>query len=592
MSVTDADPGSVAALVRARDRSAALPALWLLLVLAGLAYGLGAYPFFEPDEGRNAEVAREMVTTGDYLVPHLLGLPYLDKPVLLFAADALSFRLLGTSELAARLPLLLFTLATAALVGSFARRLFGPAASWIAATAALAMPLAVAFSRTVIFDAALTTFLTLALIAFYRAVEERAAGRRAAAWSALAWLAMGFGVLTKGPVALAVVLLIAVPYALWRRSGVAVWLPLGPVLFLAVVVPWVAVMASRVPGYLDYVLVSETWRRMTTSQFQRTGPVWYFLPSLLIGALPWSFVVLGAARPLIARDAAGRRDPRVVFLLLWIALPFVLFSLSQSKRPQYILPLLPAVALLATAALQRNRDRRDWQDPQASRHRPPVGMRTGAAAWIALGVLLVAAGTIGPARPGVPAELAAPLRHACLGWGALALAGGIAAWLAAGRREVAVVALAFPALALPLVLVPVLRDSSPLYSSRELARTVAPYLAPGDRVVGVWAYPASLPFYLGRSVLVAGTSGRELTSNAISDSYARWLAAPGTPLRPLAWWRGALAACSPPSLFVLHTRDLENRAVLEAAGVPLRFADGSYVAYGPCRPRGAAAGTR
>src|SRR5262249_38151711 len=167
----------------------------------------------EPDEGRNAEVAREMVATGDYLVPHLDGLPYLDKPVLFFTLDALALKLLGPSELAARLPSLLSALATAALVAWVAARLFGPA------PAASAAPLAVAFSRTVIFDSLLTFFVTLGLIACFFAVEARAAGRSAVAWSALAWAAMGLGVLTKGPVALAVVLLPAIPYALWRRAG-------------------------------------------------------------------------------------------------------------------------------------------------------------------------------------------------------------------------------------------------------------------------------------------------------------------------------------------------------------------------------------
>ena len=568
-------------LARTRVRtSTLLLAAWFALLLSALAYQLGGYPLLEPDEGRNAEIAREMVATGDYLVPHLDGLPYLDKPVLFFSLDALALKLLGPSELAARLPALLFTLATAALVAWFAARLFGRESAWIAATAAAAAPLAVAFSRTVIFDSLLTFFVTLGLVACWFAVEARIAGRSAVAWSALAWVAMALGVLTKGPVALAVVLLPGLSYALWRRAGgalCALWmplrLPLGPLLFLALLLPWIWAMSKEVPEFLHYALVSETWRRMTTDQFERTGPIWYFLPSLLVGALPWSFVALGAGRRLAGRDAAGRRDPRGVFLLLWLALPFVLFSLSHSKRPQYVLPLLPAVALLVAAA---------WRGERAE-GRPLPGARAGAGAWIGMGALLVATAFFASRIPKLPAGQAGPVARGLLAWGLAALLAGIGAWLGASRRETALVALSLPALAMPLFLTPLLQRIGDSFSSRDVAAAVAPYLSPEVEVVGVRAFPTSLPFYLGRTILVAGPRGRELTSNYIIDSYPRWLEAPGTPLRSLEWWPGALAACRRPMLFVAHAEDRTNRAALAAAGLLLRYEDADFAAYGPCQ---------
>jgi 4-amino-4-deoxy-L-arabinose transferase-like glycosyltransferase len=553
----------------------------------GLAFQLGDSPLLEPDEGRNAEIAREMVATGDYLVPHLDGLPYLDKPVLFFAVDALAIRLLGPTELAARLPALLFALATAALVAGFAVRLFGREvahAASIAGTAAAAAPLAVAFSRTVIFDSMLTFLITLALIAFYLAIEERAAGRGALAWSALAWVAMALGVLTKGPVALVVVLLVVVPYSLWRRAGRALWYPLGPLLFLGLILPWVWAMSRQVPEFLHYALVSETWRRLTTDQFERTGPIWYFLPCLLVGTLPWSFVVLGAWRRLGLRDAGGRLDPRLVFLLLWLALPFLLFSLSHSKRPQYILPLVPAVALLLTAAW-RGEDRR-----------PLPGVRAGAWAWTGLGLVLLAAGFALPRLHGIhgldklPAGQGATVARAALAWGLAALLGGIGAWLGAARKEAALIALALPAVAMPFLFAPALRTVGDDFSSRDLAAAIAPHLGPGVLVVGVRAYPTALPFYLGRTILVTSPRGRELTSNYIIDSYPKWLGAPATPLRTLEWWRGALASCAPPMLFVVHSRDREERAVLTGAGLPLRHADNDFAVYGPCTAARAAGG--
>jgi 4-amino-4-deoxy-L-arabinose transferase-like glycosyltransferase len=335
----------------ARAWRRALP--WLLLA-AALAWGLGAYPLLDPDEGRNAEVAREMMASGDFVLPRLDGLPYLDKPVLFFAADALAQRALGANEAAARLPSLLFALATAALTGWFAGRLFGRRARPIAALAALAAPLPIAFARTVIFDSMLTFFVVLALCAFYLAVEARAARRAAAGgssglgWTVLAWGAMGLGVLTKGPVALAVPLLAAAPFAIVRRASRAVWHPLGFAVLALAVAPWIWAVSLQVPEFLHYALVVETFRRVTTPEMNREGPVWVFLPFLIAGALPWSVLVLAGWRRSVWPRGAGRRlDPPRLYLLLWIALPLALFSLSHSKRPQYILPLLPAVALLA-----------------------------------------------------------------------------------------------------------------------------------------------------------------------------------------------------------------------------------------------------
>jgi 4-amino-4-deoxy-L-arabinose transferase-like glycosyltransferase len=566
-----------------RRTSRLLLTAWFAFLLAALAFRLGGYPLLDPDEGRNAEVAREMASTGDYRVPRLDGLPYLDKPVLFFAVDALAIRALGPTELAARLPSLLFALATAGLTAAFAARLFGGETAWVAGTAAAATPLSVAFARTVIFDSMLTFFVTLALAAFYLAIEEKreekVAGRRGApiwAWSTLAWVAIALGVLTKGPVALTVPLLVAVPYALWRRAGRALLYPLGPVLFLGLVLPWVWAMSRQVPEYLHYTLVTETWHRMTTDQFERTGPFWYFLPCLLVGALPWSFVILGARRHFRLRGEDGRRDPRIVFLLLWLALPLVLFSLSHSKRPQYVLPLLPAVALLVAAAWRR-------ADPRS----PLPGLRAGAWAWVGLGALLLVASFVLPGRHALPPDQVGPIARAALVWGVTSILGGIGAWLAAGRlsagrREWAVVALALPAATLPFLFVPVLGELGDAFSSRDLAAAVAPQLAPGVEVVGVRVYPTSLPFYLQRTILVAGPRGRELTSNYIIDSYSKWLAAPATPLRPLEWWQGALAACDHPMLFVVHSEDRPNRAILAGAGLPLRYADDELAAYGPC----------
>src|SRR2546430_4063363 len=146
----------------------------LLLVVAMLFVHLGGYPLLDPDEGRNAEVGREMAATNDYVMPRLDGLPYLDKPIVYFAAEAAAMEVLGPTEVAARLPAFLFTIAGAAFLWWFARRVWGSDEAFIAAIVFLATPLAVAFSRTVIFDAALALFITTATAFFYLACEDGA----------------------------------------------------------------------------------------------------------------------------------------------------------------------------------------------------------------------------------------------------------------------------------------------------------------------------------------------------------------------------------------------------------------------------------
>ncbi len=275
---------------------------WLVVVAVVSTWTLGGYPLVEPDEGRNAEVAREMAGTGDFVLPHLNGLPYLDKPVVFFAAGAASIEVLGANEFAARLPSMLFALATVALVGWFGMILFGAEAGLVAALAALTAPLTVAFSHIVIMDSTLSFFVVLAIVSFHQAVERRreTSGGRWLPWTLVAWAAVGIGVLTKGPVALAVPLLVATPYGLWKRAGRAVWHPLGVLVMALIVAPWVWAVSQVIPDFLSYVVLTETVARMTSDELRRSQPFWFFIPVMLAGPSP------GGSR---RRAACGRRVP-------------------------------------------------------------------------------------------------------------------------------------------------------------------------------------------------------------------------------------------------------------------------------------------
>ncbi|MDQ3282935.1 MAG: glycosyltransferase family 39 protein, partial [Acidobacteriota bacterium] len=399
--------------------------LWLVAVVCAIAVHLGGYPLFDADEGRNAEVGREMAATNDYVMPRLDGLPYLDKPIVYFAAEAAVMEVLGATEVAARLPAYLFTLATAALLFWFARRVWGGETPYVVAIVFLSMPLVIAFARTVIFDSALTFFTTAALIAFWLAIEERNSR-----WSLLAWLAMGFAMITKGPVTFILVLVVALPYA-WRRKAVRVLFPiLGIVLFVAVCAPWVYGVTQVVPEFLRYVLVTETAARMATSELKRTGPPWYFIPYLIGGALPWALLALTNPKKF------RRTDPALTYWLLAIVIPFVFFSISQSKRPQYILPLMPSLALVIA---------RLW---------PELRTRATAIVLTSIGAILLA-GSFFLHHTKMKPELAAVADETAIAFGLAFAIGGVIA-LVAKRRELVLIALSLPVIVLPLAANPLL----------------------------------------------------------------------------------------------------------------------------------------
>jgi 4-amino-4-deoxy-L-arabinose transferase-like glycosyltransferase len=308
---------------------------------------LTARPLFNPDEGRYAEIPREMLSTGDWVVPHLNGLAYIEKPPLQYWATAASLCLLGPSEFAARLYSALTALATILLVGSAARRLWGQDAAWRAAAVLSGMFMFVVLGQLLTLDMSLTFYMTVSLAAFLLAQQAA----RPRYWMILAWAAAGFGVLTKGLVAaaipVAVLLLYSVysrDYTPWRRLYAAWGLPL----FLAITVPWHWLAARRLPDFLEFFFVHEHLARYLTPIADRQEPWWFFGGVFLAGSMPWTLPalrVLGGGWRRRSPAVGGKFQP-TVFLWIWVVFIGVFFSLSDSKLMPYILPAMPALALL------------------------------------------------------------------------------------------------------------------------------------------------------------------------------------------------------------------------------------------------------
>ncbi len=380
----------------ASDRVAAGSPHWVwlgLLVLALVAGGLLfpnlSYPLMEPDEGRYAEIAREMVRSGDWVVPTLNHQAYLDKPPLFYWLAAGCLRLFGAHTWVVRLvpSLAAFVLILATYL--LGRRIVGGRAAFLAALLLSLTAGLVHCGRFLILDSLLTLFVSLSLFAAYQAVRRPRLRWR---WWLTAGVCCGLGVLTKGPVALVLFLPPVAAHA-WLHRGAARlslrrWLALGGVA-LAVAVPWYAAIAVRDPAFARYFFIEQNVRRFLSEDYH-ASPAWFYLPVVLVGCLPWVGLLFPAGAFLLSRDRGVRslRTPALGFFLLWAGWCLLFFSLSRGKLPPYILPALPALTMLVGCYLERLLFAREERLFQKARQQLPwMGVVFLAAAWLAIDAL-------------------------------------------------------------------------------------------------------------------------------------------------------------------------------------------------------------
>ena len=339
-----------------------LLALLLLAVLL-LVLEPGKVPLFEPDEGRYAEIPREMLASHDFVTPRLNGVLYFEKPPLYYWTVAASMALLGPTEFAVRLPGKLAAVSTVLLAVAFARRRWGARTGFLAGLILATSLLLVALARIALIDPMLSAALSAATFAFVAFAEGDAAGDGRRAGRALYGFhaACAAAILLKGLVGIVLpggsIVLWALATGRWRTLGRV--FSRGPLLlFFALAVPWHFAMALRHPDFLRFYFVHEHFQRFATTEHRRTGPVVYFVPVLAAGFLPWTgfFGRLREAWPGFSRGAWRARSTEA-FLWTFTLLVFAFFSVSQSKLIPYILPMWPALSVLLALGVERARAR-------------------------------------------------------------------------------------------------------------------------------------------------------------------------------------------------------------------------------------------
>ena len=469
--------------MRAPERGVLLASLLLLLVAVWFEPP-GSW-LAEPDEPRYAEIPREMLATHDFVVPRLNGVPYFEKPPLLYWANAASFAVLGETPFAARLPTRLAGLGTTLLVLFAVGRLWGHRAGLFAAVFFLVSPFAFTFSRLNLTDGVLTFFFTATLVAGYETLQARARGRSTVALSALTGALAAGAFLSKGLIG------IVLPGAIlffWclatRRLPTLSAFLLGPAVpaFLVLVLPWLWLAERRVPGFLHFFFIHEHFQRFATPISSRPGPIYYFVLVFVGGFIPCLSFFFRGLRPM------GRDHPHALFFLIWFAVVFVFFSLSRSKLSPYLFPAFPPAAAFAARGLLRD---------------GPSGRGWGIAAVLS-GILPVAAIAIPSVRAATGEAHAWPL--ALLGAGGLVL-GAVVCFAARRREEAALAALASGWAVLYLVLALLWPRTALARDIRDLALAAKSAAVPGALIVSYKTYVQTFPWVLKSIVPLADHTG-------------------------------------------------------------------------------------
>jgi len=465
---------------------AAFAVVWL--------YVLGIRTLVPPDEGRYAEMAREMWATGDWITTRLNGIKYFEKPPLQTWMNALSFGLFGYGEWQARLWTGLCGLGGVVFTGYAATRVFSARAGLYAALVLGSSLFWVASGQIDSLDMGLSGMMTLALGSMLIAQRDGATPTERRNWMLLCWAGMALAVLAKGLIGLVLPGAVLVLYSLLSRDF-AIWKRLhlgkGLLLFFAIATPWFVLVAQKNPEQPYFFFIHEHWERFLLKTHHREGPWYYFLLMLLPGLMPWLGVSLQALANGVKRDQQAVFQPRLM-LLIWAVFITFFFSASSSKLPGYIVPVFPAVAMLVGVYLE---------------HASRLNRSLAAGVLIVGGLIALAA---------VPLMVGSAERHpderalleAYQPWvltaAIIATAGGALALLHARhlRRDLAVLTMAIAGFLSVQLILTGFEPYGNLRAGKTLALKMLPELKPDTPIYSVRTYEQSMTFYLKRTVVL------------------------------------------------------------------------------------------
>ncbi|HVE44907.1 MAG TPA: glycosyltransferase family 39 protein [Gammaproteobacteria bacterium] len=334
----------------------------ILLLTVGFlllyTFCLGSYPLFPRDEGRYAEIAREMLITSDYITPRINGIAFLDKPVLYYWLQALSMSLFGVNEWAVRFFPMLFGITGIFVTYLCGRLLYNRRIACLGSLFLGTAPLYFAGAHYANLDLEVAVLISSSLLCFITAMQY---SPKRTSFLFAAYALSGLAFLMKGLIGIVFPCLIGGSWILlinWRLLG-SIFLVRGFILIACIVLPWYVFVQQANPGFLHFFFVTQQVSRfLSTQDFNNQIMIWFYLPVIMLGLFPWSLFIPHAYVDAFQKIKEIRRtDPTRLFLLIWTIVIFAFFSIPHSKIVTYILPVFPALALLIGHFIDQR-----WQD--------------------------------------------------------------------------------------------------------------------------------------------------------------------------------------------------------------------------------------
>lgn len=489
---------------------------WLVDILflslfVGLLFFIfaGTRPLLVPDEGRYAEIAREMVLSGDYITPYLNGIKYFEKPILFYWLESGAIKLFGQSIWSLRSVNILCGLLGCLLTYFTARQLYDRATGILAALILGTSMLYFAMSHMISLDLPVTVFLAACLYFFMLALQHPVGNvRRNYIW--LAATASAIAVLTKGLIGIVFPGMIILPWLAitgeWKLLK-NLYIPSALCIFALIAVPWHIIVNHRNPEFFNFYFITQHILRYTDKDVGHYQPVWFFIPSLFVGFFPWiTFLPQTIKNSLPKKWSARKFYSKEIFMLLWAGIIFTFFSFSKSKLIPYILPMFPPIAILTAHYLRQHINNRSNK--------------------ISFTIMLITA--IGfayvlydfPKHADIPDPIAA--QHTLLLSALFLLSGFITSFILIYRKSIHALAVAIVTISLFLVTtlyaIPFV-DTRNIYS---LAEILQQRIKPEDSVITFNQYNQDLPFYLKRRVSILNWRN-ELTFGMQYQDTHEWM---------------------------------------------------------------------